>query len=377
MMHPIQRLYGAANPVEIAYALDDGFYPASIALVMDRTDRQRIRYDSGLTVWVNWAAEDWMVEGHTLPQWGVLAVGPDTKVATYRTGGHFADYAGVRIRVRGCAHSFTMPYRARVKDVEPRLKSFEHWCGQGARGLRVGGARGSGPDYTCFVHFAGDTHEHSERIAFQQDHALPKPTREWRRGDVITDGPYEIAIPEGTDETFTVLIGLFNGGRAPLKGTDDGSRRYVIGALTVQRDNGAISGVTLGDLEQERTRYTAGRADFEAHMNPAGTWIDFGKLATDGSVKINKEMNRLTVFPYPRDREFGIELNLAALGSGTAVENVRVTALKAGSQEAMGPVGFEQKGNRVKFRRTERLRPLSCGMGPLTESALVMQGKEF
>lgn len=352
MMHPIQRLYGAANPVEIAYALDDGFYPASIALVMDRTDRQRIRYDSGLTVWVNWAAEDWMVEGHTLPQWGVLAVGPDTKVATYRTGGHFADYAECPEFVFADARtSFTMPYRARVKDVEPRLKSFEHL---GAGRVRVAYEwvvrEDLDQDYTCFVHFAGDTHEHSERIAFQQDHALPKPTREWRRGDVITDGPYEIAIPEGTDETFTVLIGLFNGGRAPLKGTDDGSRRYVIGALTVQRDNGAISGVTLGDLEQERTRYTAGRADFEAHMNPAGTWIDFGKLATDGSVKINKEMNRLTVFPYPRDREFGIELNLAALGSGTAVENVRVTALKAGSQEAMGPVGFEQKGNRVKFQ---------------------------
>ena len=51
---------------------------ASAALAAGDTSRQRIRYDSGLTLWVNWRAEPWQIEGHRLPQWGFLALGPET-----------------------------------------------------------------------------------------------------------------------------------------------------------------------------------------------------------------------------------------------------------------------------------------------------------
>ncbi len=352
MMHPIQRLYGISKPVEIAYAVGERYVPASIALAVGQTERQRIQYESGLTLWVNWAADDWQVEGYTLPQWGFLALGPGTRVSTLKVNGHFADYAECPEFVFADARTcFTMPYLSHVRDIEPRLKTFEY-LGEGkARICYEWVVREDlDQDYQCFVHFTSDASGHNERIAFQQDHGLPKPTSQWRRGDIITDGPYEIAIPQGNGQSFEVLIGLFNGGRLPLKGIEDSRGRYLIAALDVQQENGVIKNVTLGDLEKARQRYSAGKADFEAHVNPPGTWLDFGNLATDGSVKINKEPNRLTVFPYPRDREFGVELDLASFAAGAGVENLRVTALAAGSQDDMGPVAHELQGSRVEFR---------------------------
>ena len=104
------------------------------------------------------------------------------------------------------------------------------------------------------------------------------------------------------------------------------------------------------DLDEQRTRYATGRADFKAHMNPEGTWLDFGKIATDGSVKVNKEQNRLVVFSYPRDEAFGVELDVTAFASAPGSDTVRVTALAAGTQEAMGPVSHERDGDRIRFQ---------------------------
>ncbi|MHB8903372.1 MAG: DUF5696 domain-containing protein, partial [Thermoguttaceae bacterium] len=78
LVHPVQRLYGTSRPVEIRYEVDGQFVTASAALAAGDTSRQRIRYESGLSLWVNWRAEPWQVEGRVLPQWGVLALGPET-----------------------------------------------------------------------------------------------------------------------------------------------------------------------------------------------------------------------------------------------------------------------------------------------------------
>lgn len=93
LMHPIQRLMGAACPTEIRYETDGQWVTASVALALDICDRQRIRYDSGLTLWVNWRDEPWIVEDRTLPQWGFLASRPGTEVWTALKNGAFADYA--------------------------------------------------------------------------------------------------------------------------------------------------------------------------------------------------------------------------------------------------------------------------------------------
>jgi hypothetical protein len=52
------------------------------------------------------------------------------------------------------------------------------------------------------------------------------------------------------------------------------------------------------DEAPEFERTTVAEADFTSHLNPTGTWVDFGTAATDGSVKIQKGKSSLTVFPY-------------------------------------------------------------------------------
>lgn len=81
-------------------------------MALGDTTRQRIRYDSGLTLWVNWRAEPWQVEGRTLPQWGFLALGPATEASTTLRAGQFADWVECPAYFFADARtSFNMPYR--------------------------------------------------------------------------------------------------------------------------------------------------------------------------------------------------------------------------------------------------------------------------
>ena len=197
LVHPVQRLYGTAKVTEIAYQIDGQWVAAGTALALGDTSRQRIRYDSGLTLWVNWRAEPWRVEGRTLPQWGFLAMGPETLVSTSLVGGRFADYAECpEFLFADARTSFAMPYRGAVKDIEPRLRSFEYLGGNRVRVTYEWIVNDTlDRDLTCFVHGVGVGAASPEAILFQQDHALPKPTGQWRKGEVIVDGPYEFSLP--------------------------------------------------------------------------------------------------------------------------------------------------------------------------------------
>ncbi len=81
LLHPVQQLYGNSRPTDILYEVDGQLVTASAALALGETTRQRIRYDSGLTLWVNWRPESWQAAGRTLPQWGFLAWDPRLKSA--------------------------------------------------------------------------------------------------------------------------------------------------------------------------------------------------------------------------------------------------------------------------------------------------------
>ena len=87
--------------------------------------------------------------------------------------------------------------------------------------------------------------------------------------------------------------------------------------------------------------------DFTAHTNPPGTWLDFGKVATDGSLKINREANRLVIFPYPRDKSFRASLDLKALAPTAKRTKVQVRALAAETQRDLGPIDFKMEGGQM------------------------------
>ncbi len=351
LVHPVQQLYGTGKATEILYDVDGQMVTASVALAIGDTSRQRTGYDNGLTVWVNWRSEPWQVEDRLLPQWGFLALGPQTQVSTTLKDGQFADYVECPEYVFADARTyFYMPYHREPIQIEPRLRDFQYLGGNRIR-VTYEWVVGESPkmDYGCFVHAVNPlAADKPDRIVFQQDHGLPKPTSQWRPNDVIVDGPYEMVVSDKFDE-YDLTIGLFRDERLRMKGLCDASNRIVIARLNLRREAGKIVGVTAtsptsallprGDLE----------ADFGAHLNAAGTWIDFGPVATDGSVKINRQPDRLIVFPYPRDRAFRAVLDLQQLAPAAKLDRIHVRMLAPLDQRDLGAAQFSLDGGRLQL----------------------------
>jgi hypothetical protein len=354
MMHPIQRLANTAKVTSILYEVEGKLVPAGVALVADQRTRQRIAYDSGLTIWVNWDVNPWEVEGRELPQWGFLALGPDTVVETALRDGYLADYAECPEFVFCDARtSFNMPYLNRTKDIEPKLESLE-WLGDNR--IRISYEWDVNDklnkDYVCFVHFTTPLIGTADSIAFQQDHGLPKPTSQWTAGDTIVDGPYEAVIPNEPITEYNITIGLHKDGeRVPLKGVAAAGSRILIGKLLVERNGDAVTNVRLGDVAVDAGESEGIKADFDAHRNPPDTWIDFGTIATEGSVKVNKGDRELLLFPYPREKAFAVAVDLATMlpGAPETARGVRVTALASQTQEELGSVPYDVRDGRIVF----------------------------
>lgn len=345
LMHPVQRLYGASKPVQIQYEVGGRMVTASVALVAGDTSRQRIRYQSGLTLWINWRPEPWQVEGRALPQWGFLALGPQTEVTNALRDGKWSDYAECpEFLFADARTTFDTPYRSQPRDIEPRLERFEHLGGNRVRVTYKWVVNETlEDDYHCFVHGVRRDSENPEGIAFQQDHRLPKPTSQWRKGEVIVDGPYEISLPDGADR-YDLTIGLFNGERLLLKGTDDGNRRIVIGRLKLDRQGGQIVKAEADTAPPTQGR--SGGIDMGARLNPPGTMIEFGKLATDGSVKVNRG-TALDLYPYPPARPVRVSLDLKQIGLNAEATSARVRALEARTGRDLGPVSVQIQEGRL------------------------------
>lgn len=345
LMHPVQRLYGTAKPVEIRYQVNGDFVTGGLALLAGDASRQRVRYDSGLTVWINWNPQPWTVDGNVLPQWGFLATGPDTKVTTSLRDGKISDYSECpEFLFADARTSVSRPEKHR--NIEPRLKEFTHLGGNRVRVTYewiVGESPGG--DFHCFVHGTNPDAPKSDHIAFQQDHGFAKPTTEWKSGEVITDGPYEFNIPADRD-WFDLTIGLHRDGRLRLKGNDDGTDRIILARLMLDRKDDTITGIRREAPPTAKTEEPD--LDFTAHTNPPGTWIDFGKVATDGSLMIRREANQLTIFPYPRDKEFRASIDVKAIAPTADLAKVKVRALEASTLTDLGPVETRlENGNLV------------------------------
>jgi len=343
LMHAVQRLYGTARAVAIRYEVDGVLVTASAALALDDTRRQRIEYDSGLVVWVNWREEPWRVEGRVLPQWGFLARGPETEASTELRAGVIADYAECPEYIFADARTwFDLPAASVRKNIEPRLRDFTDLGGGRVRVTYEWVVNDAlEQDFRCFVHAVNPQYAGGESIVFQQDHALSRPTSAWRKGEVVTDGPWEFTV-SGKYDAYDLMIGLHKGERVCLKGVDGGANRILVARLKVVREGGRVAAVACekagpGAAPAEGVR----EADFAAHRNPPGTWVDFGKVATDGAVKVDRRPDRLVVFPYPRAREFRVSL---ALPPGAEAARVRLRALAAETREDLGPVPFAWDG---------------------------------
>ena len=346
IMHPVQRLYGTAKPVEIRYEVAGQMVTASAALIGGDTSRQRIRYDSGLTLWVNCSSEPWTVEGRTLPQWGFLAIGPGTQVSTALHDGHVADYAECPEYVFADARTYCRASKPIEKhDIAPRLASFKYLGDdriQVAYEWIVNDTLAG--DYHCFVHGSRLEDFGMEAVDFQQDHDPVKPTSQWRKGDRIVDGPYEIRV-SGKHDCYDLVVGLHKPGLGRLLLKDDSGfeTRIVVGGLMVQRKDGKIVDIKMDSV----VKTPRPDVDFASHHNPRGTWMDFGSLATDGAVKVNREKDRLVLYPLPRERAFRVSLDLKVLAPAADPARVKVKALAIGTGADLGPAAFQLENGRL------------------------------
>jgi hypothetical protein len=347
LMHAVQRLYGASLPEEVRYEVDGQWVTASAALVAGNTSRQRIRYASGLTLWVNWRTESWQVEGRHLPQWGFLAIGPLTEVSTALYDGRVADYAQCPEYIFVDARtSFQATGRRTRKDIEPRLTAMKYLGGNRIQVTYEWIVNDSlDADYHCFVHGINAGSELSEGIAFQQDHALTQPTSQWRPGTRIVDGPYEFSVPPAFDR-YDLTIGLYKNERVALKGAGP-EDRVTLAHLKITRKGDQVVQITAEQPAKELKQTTENKADFSAHMNREGTWIDFGPVATDGALKINRAKDRLVIFPYPREKQFHVSLDLKAIAPAAEPSRVTVRALAAGDAKDLGPAEFRCERGRL------------------------------
>jgi hypothetical protein len=286
---------------------------------------------------VNLRADDWRIGDYTLPQFGFLARGAGLLAYTARRDGIIVDYARTPKSLFVDSRSeVALPWTNRQKRVEPGVKDFEYLGGDKFRIAYQWQVNDRFTrDLHCFVHFQDmQSQDAAKGIVFQNDHRLPRPTTEWKPGLVLTDGPYTVTVPEtSTQNELYILVGLFKGNRVPLNGVSAGAQRIAVGRLLLTRKNGKITNITLAGIDALRREQTAKRKRFMKRTNVAGIKIHFGQAVTDGSFKLLVKPAGLDVLPFPRDRKFRIELDLAALAPGRFGKRVEIVGLDAAKKE--------------------------------------------
>ena len=93
---------------------------------------------------------------------------------------------------------------------------------------------------TVFTHFTSEAAAFQEaKILFQEGHNLAASASTWKKGDIITDGPYTVTITNSSSSRIAVMTMLLgaNGQRLHLSdGNGDAFGRYLLGYLCVGSD---------------------------------------------------------------------------------------------------------------------------------------------
>ena len=221
-----------------------------------------------------------------------------------------------------------MPYRHAARQIEPRLRDFLYLGDNRARvtyewvvgePLRPGLPNASSTPSIRRRSPGVRTTLCSSRIT-----GCPSRPADGGPGDVIVDGPHELKIrrpvrrlrPDDWAVPRRAAAAAGAARRVRIASCSPGSSCSAKG--------GQIRGVTAEKPTAALSPGSAAEADFTAHMNPAGTWIDFGKVATDGWLKVDRQADRLVVFPYPCDRAFRATLDLRQLAPAADAGRVQV-----------------------------------------------------
>lgn len=331
LLSPVTARHSQAKPVGITYRVDGKWVDGSAAAKAGVWTRPRIEYDNGLILVANSEAEQFDLGGLVLPQFGWLAKGAGITAYTALRDGVVVDYAETADSVFANARNASLWNARNIRRVRPAVGRFEQ---TGPREFRIGylwfADEVLDRNYHCFVHFTAPSVDPTNpTIDFQNDHAIARPTSEWKPGETITDGDHTVRIPdEAKDGDYLVVMGLFDSetGRVPLLGSQDSQCRIRVGVLKVRGAGKSISfepDTTPGD---ERLKL------YSLHVNQQAEVIDFGTVRTNGSILIERDGGDWVLRALPRERPFEVRLSESRFGLPLQVRCI------GGSADAFTPI---------------------------------------
>ncbi|HEX8235000.1 MAG TPA: DUF5696 domain-containing protein [Abditibacteriaceae bacterium] len=328
LMSPVTARYAAATPTNIAYRINGKWLDSTAAAKAGQWTQVRVRYSNGLVVTANGGTGNLGEAGHVLPRFGWLARGAGVTAYTALRDGVIVDYAETSSSVFANARRAADWDLSGIKHVQPRVAGFAQTAPRTFRATYswqvdetlLG-------DYSNFVHFVQDGAE-NEGIRFQNDHALPRPTSQWKTGEAVSDGPHTIHIPDNlADGDYKWMIGLFQpgGARLQLQGSDNGQARILLGTVHV-RSNGQR--ITFTPQPETTSADSALRLQ---HLNVRSKVVDFGTVRTNGSVLIQREGTEWVLRTMPRTAHFVLELNGTRFPRPSAVRSIEGATAQAGT----------------------------------------------
>jgi hypothetical protein len=255
--------------------------------------KQRVTWDNGAIVTVNRSANDWTVEGRTLPQYGYIARFPDGEAALLKDeNGNLKEYATYKNTAFYNARNAGMASAKNTVLAEPSVTNFvDHGNGKFSYDLNWDVQKAPAYDFTTFIHFMDSKDDSS--ILFQDDH-VETPTSQWKAGKFSISRT--VTVPKKvTQNEFVLVSGLYTNehGRQQLRGTPYKGLAINMGVIKATRKpDGSVDKLTIEPPPPSSD--VAITTD-----NPQETFIDFGPVKTNGTFKVVKENDGFTIIVPP------------------------------------------------------------------------------
>ncbi|MDD5522390.1 MAG: DUF5696 domain-containing protein [Kiritimatiellae bacterium] len=277
-----------------------------------------VRWKSGTVVYVNRGQGDWIIAGHTLPQYGYYARNGVVESTIERINGGVVEWShghnGTYVNGRGFHQDPPLdicPSAEKIEYLGERsFKLFANWE------IREPLSKNLNVSYSFTRPRPGRYTEYT----FSGGGKPAKVTSQWQ-GHVTTGDSWKINIPPDFPVgTYEISVGLYEpgkgrSGRYRMLGDEDSEKRYRIGNLIVEGNNTNITGISLEKLPSVNT---------DLALNEYNkTKTDFGTVSTKGAFRYQIMNRKLLLTPLPHTEAFQINLQLEKiLGRPARIDSV-------------------------------------------------------
>ena len=331
LISPVTNIYGDDVITSIRYE-NGGAYQLSSAMIAsgNALDHAHVKYSSGMEVWANNRAANWSIitsrGAINLPQYGWAADGAGVFAYTSVQGASIADYCETTATVFANARTYYND-KAHTWLNMPSVSGFTQTGNYKFNiQFRWDMKEGFPAGMAVFNHIVNG----SNTIVGQIDDGIPSTPDTWTYNGV-TEGAYvAYDMTSLGDGTYYLRTGIYpppSGNRLVLTGLQDTESRVVMGTITV---SGGGTSVVFTPQAYTPVPFT------DPRFNNSAAVINFGKVATDGSVLLEKKGGgNWELTSYPRNMWKTVVINTAALDP--SLNPIKVQALDA-SETVIGAV---------------------------------------